>query len=289
MCRSICLRQYNFFLNQAIIPLTNFETMPRSLQNNSHNSLLAATDSILSFIPFADFVEGSKLQPLLASFDEVASQPGLSPLQQKQYIIQREWLTQLTVPQLEIILYSRGFINPAAGESYITLLGGNQHPLGRGSVHVDSNDPLAPPLIAANYLNNPFGASINPSFDSTPNPPKLDTSVAVEFVRFATSLLNIDSLASVAQNVTHPASFEDADILSHVKATIAPGCHILGSASMAPYNIGGVVDSELKVYNTTNLRVVDASIIPIHVGAHVQSLVYVIAEKAADIIQASSY
>lgn len=39
---------------------------------------------------------------------------------------------------------------------------------------------------------------------------------------------------------------------------------------MLPRDKGGVVDPKLKVYGTTNVRVVDISIIPLHVGAHTQ-------------------
>jgi hypothetical protein len=50
---------------------------------------------------------------------------------------------------------------------------------------------------------------------------------------------------------------------------------------MAPKDLGGVVDSSLRVWGTSNLRVVDASIIPSHVAAHTQSTVYAIAEKVS--------
>ena len=39
---------------------------------------------------------------------------------------------------------------------------------------------------------------------------------------------------------------------------------------MLPREKNGVVDPTLKVYGTTNLRVVDLSIVPLHVSAHTQ-------------------
>jgi choline dehydrogenase len=48
-----------------------------------------------------------------------------------------------------------------------------------------------------------------------------------------------------------------------------------------------VVDAHLLVYDTTNLRVVDASILPLQISAHLQSTLYGVAEKAADLIKAA--
>lgn len=41
----------------------------------------------------------------------------------------------------------------------------------------------------------------------------------------------------------------------------------------------GVVDNALKVYGVSNLRIADASIIPIPLAAHIQATVYAIGEK----------
>ena len=58
---------------------------------------------------------------------------------------------------------------------------------------------------------------------------------------------------------------------------------------MMSKDIGGVVDSNLKVYGTRNLRVVDASIFPLIPRGNIQTSVYAVAEKAADIIKADRF
>ena len=54
---------------------------------------------------------------------------------------------------------------------------------------------------------------------------------------------------------------------------------------MLPRDEGGVVDAKFKVYGTNNLRIVDASIFPLEPRGNLVSLVYAIAERAADFIK----
>ncbi len=64
--------------------------------------------------------------------------------------------------------------------------------------------------------------------------------------------------------------------------------HPIGTASMLPRDKGGVVDASLRVYGTKNLRVVDASIMPLHIAAHIQATIYGVAEYAAQIIKSQA-
>jgi hypothetical protein len=54
---------------------------------------------------------------------------------------------------------------------------------------------------------------------------------------------------------------------------------------MLPQASGGVVDTNLIVYGSANLRVIDASIMPLHLSAHLMATSYGVAEKGADIIK----
>lgn len=56
---------------------------------------------------------------------------------------------------------------------------------------------------------------------------------------------------------------------------------------MLPRENGGVVNTELKVYGTKNVRVVDASVLPFQLCGHLMSTLYAVAEKASDLIKES--
>ena len=62
--------------------------------------------------------------------------------------------------------------------------------------------------------------------------------------------------------------------------------HPTSTCAMLPRDKGGVVDERLRVWGTSRLRVVDTSVMPIIFRANIQSSVYAVAERAADIIRA---
>ncbi|ELU37226.1 GMC oxidoreductase domain-containing protein [Rhizoctonia solani AG-1 IA] len=148
--------------------------------------------------------------------------------------------------------------------------------------HINSSNPLVAPRIDPNYFSKSIGtlAALARGFLFT----------LVQTVRFGHKLSKTEPLASlvVARQDPAPEVTSNSAIIEYVKANAASIHHPIGTAALAPREIGGVVDVDLKVYGTANVRVVDASVIPLHIGTHIQRTVYGIAEKAANIIKGQS-
>ena len=66
------------------------------------------------------------------------------------------------------------------------------------------------------------------------------------------------------------------------------GHHASCSCAIGPRDEGGVVDGDFRVHDVTGLRVVDASVFPRIPGFFIASAVYMIGEKAADVILADN-
>lgn len=79
-----------------------------------------------------------------------------------------------------------------------------------------------------------------------------------------------------------PANASLAQISAVFQAVLAPVWHAVGSAGMRKREWGGVVDEEFRVYGVRGLRVVDASVVPVEVNGNPTSLIYALAEKAAE-------
>ncbi|KAJ7234408.1 alcohol oxidase [Mycena rebaudengoi] len=221
-----------------------------ALYQKTKTGFLNTRDSLLVFINSNDTVFPQKdVQNLIKELKGYLAGKALTPLQRTQFKIQLDWLQRGSVPQGEFIVKSMGLINPADNTNYMVLVSGLMHPLSRGTIHINSVDPLAPPVINPNYL----------SFD-------YDLHSLTNFASIGIKVAKNQPIANLLVEQQFPPPEDTGD-------------HLVGTAAMATRELGGVVDANLRVYGTSNLRIVDASIMPMIPGAHLQATVYAIAEK----------
>lgn len=167
------------------------------------------------------------------------------------------------MPQLELRLEAN-YVGATGyrGGKFITIFSTVMHPMSRGSAHINPAAPSGKPAIDLKYLTNEY-----------------DVRADIEGSKFARKVVETEP----GPDVTTDEQFRDFAI-----RTVNSFYHPIGTCAMLPKNEGGVVDSDLKVYGTKNLRVVDASIIPIQFSGHIQTAVYGIAELAAQKIIAAA-
>ncbi|KAI9725227.1 MAG: hypothetical protein M1828_003408 [Chrysothrix sp. TS-e1954] len=162
---------------------------------------------------------------------------------------------------VEILNSNAGGISPSV-----------MRPFSRGTTHINSTDPFTPPNIDPRYGSNP-----------------VDLDVLYESLLFHHLLLQTPAMQELDPYEWVPtANANESALRAYINSAIGTEYHPSGTCSMLPLDMGGVVDSNLLVYGTQNLRIVDASIYPIIPASHLQAVVYGVAEKAADIIKAAN-
>ena len=159
--------------------------------------------------------------------------------------------------------------------SFISLGACQSHVFSRGSSHIASRNASDPPKIDPQYLSDP-----------------LDLELFAMLVRFLEQLAQSPPLSHYLKRDgrrNHPSAYVDNldAAKDYIRATALSGYHPAGTCAMLPRKNGGVVSNQLIVYGTRNVRVVDASVMPLIPRGNLQSTVYAVAERAADLIKAS--
>ncbi len=145
-----------------------------------------------------------------------------------------------------------------------------------GEVVLRSADPQDTPLINFHYFDE--------SSDTAGE--DLQSVVAgIRFVRQLTAKLRAQGLIA-AEEQPGDALQSDEELADFVRST-AWGHHASCSCAIGPQAAGGVLGRDFRVYGAERLRVVDASVFPRIPGFFIASAVYMVAEKAADVILAS--
>jgi 4-pyridoxate dehydrogenase len=143
------------------------------------------------------------------------------------------------------------------------------HPDSRGEVLLRSADPRDPVRIHYNFF-------------SAPN----DLPTLREGVRRGREVAYQDAMAPFRGVETSPGPGVNTDdeIDAWIRKTTITAHHPAGSCPMGQWP-DSVVDPQLRVHGVERLRVVDASVMPDMVSAHINAAVLMIAEKASDFIR----
>ncbi|MCA0857729.1 GMC family oxidoreductase [Phaeobacter italicus] len=141
-------------------------------------------------------------------------------------------------------------------------------PKSRGSVTLESSDPMAAPRIDPGFLSDPE-----------------DLDVLMKGVRKTRQIMAAEPLARyIHKELFIEGEPDDAALEQHIRNRADTIYHPVGTCKMGMDDMA-VVDPQLRVHGLDGLRVVDASVMPRLVGGNTNAPTIMIAEKAADMIR----
>jgi choline dehydrogenase len=141
-------------------------------------------------------------------------------------------------------------------------------PEGRGTVRLDSPDPLAPPSVLFDYLRTEY-----------------DMQAMLFGLRLCRKIAEQPALRPyiVHELMPGPSVTTDAELSDYVRQSGVSNQHPTSSCAMG-HGPNTVVDPRLRVHGIEGLRVADASIMPVAVGGNTNAPTIMIGEKAASMI-----
>lgn len=160
-----------------------------------------------------------------------------------------------------------------------------------GNVSLSSADPRAVPYVNFRYFDDP-GATPAPAWQD-------DLRSVLEGIQFVRRINNhlflkgrvkhehIPGMEAPLPPLSSGPAGDSAALADTVKR-LSWGHHAAGTCRMGRSGDGSVVDHELRVHGARNLRVVDASVFPRIPGLFIAAAVYMIAEKASDLLLTGS-
>jgi choline dehydrogenase-like flavoprotein len=223
--------------------------------------------SMFSYTPLTPFSSREELESLKSVLDRYLVDDGSwSP-----FICKRNEFIRNAIGSANeataVSFLVRGKVVPSEIGNFISICSMLSHPFSTGSVHITSANPEDKLKIDFNYYSHP-----------------LDAEIHARHVQVLDKLARTEPLASyILPNGKrlpreHPAgTIEDTKELA--RAYAKTNYHPCGTCSL-----GAVVDSRLKVKGVQNLRIVDASVMPIIPRGNIITTVYAVAERAADIV-----
>jgi len=219
------------------------------------------------YVPLSHFVPAEKLNELASRAHSTTA---------RGQILKRRLSRKERLGQIEYI-FDVGNWSPfypaESGKKYATLLQILQYPFSHGSIHVKPDAPAGKPLIDPQFYDGEDGA--------------LDLEIQGLCAQFSQKLVNTRPLKDLIQKRVSPhAEANEEDTKEWLMENTIVDWHPVGTCAMGGKEgiEGGVVDERLRVYGVRGLRVVDASVMPLQISAHLQATVYAIAEKASQMV-----
>ncbi|KAF9034468.1 aryl-alcohol oxidase-like protein [Hymenopellis radicata] len=209
-----------------------------------------AANGVSNHMGFFRFPEDSEI---LAEFDDPTSGPG--------------------APHFELA-FANGFFTtsqqiPTSG-SFFSMINVIVTPTSRGEVTLTSNDPFAHPNIDPRMLSTDY-----------------DVQAMIGSVQAAQRFTAASAWSDVitgpfidSVNATTPEGIQE--YMSLWATTIK---HPFCTARLSSVEGEGVADGQLLLKNAAGVRIVDASVFPIIPAGHPQAMIYIVAERAADVIK----
>ena len=240
----------------------------------------------VAYLPFSQIIPADKLK---AWSQTVSSTKSSSPSSLRDRILAERLTDDTKLGQIEFY-FDLSMYNPyfetEPGKKYGTMLMMLQYPFSKGSMHIPPKPQGKPrttaedkPLIDPKYYQGPGG--------------NIDFQAMALCQRFADKITRTEPLSSIIVQRSFPPERSDGqaaqeeDFSDWVRANTITDWHPVGTCAMGGDEgiKAGVVDERLKVYGVEGLRVVDASIMPLQIAAHLQATVYAIGEKGAEMIK----
>lgn len=158
--------------------------------------------------------------------------------------------------------------NNIKNKEVVLIIVNECRPESRGYLELESADPKAKPKVYPQLLGSQRSLE------------KL--AIGIKQVR---RILSAPSIAPHVREEISPGSAveSDADIHQWLRDTVIDTVHPTGTCKMGPDHMA-VVDEQLRVHQIKNLRVIDASIMPVITSGNTNAPTIMIAEKGASMI-----
>ncbi len=247
----------------------------RDEYNHSRSGPLTVLPCSICYLPFSQAMPHEALTSIVSASSAVSAS-----LSEREHILHSRLSIGDNLGQIEYI-FDLGnwstFFDPdlSQGKKYGTMLQILQHPFSKGTIHIRPNGSTVTdkPIIDPQYYSGLRG--------------HLDLEIMTQCQRFAHRISETKPLADIIRGrVFPPPDISDDELREWVVQTTVTDWHPVGTCAMGGSGgiRTGVVDERLRVYGVGGLRVVDASIMPLQISAHLQATVYAIGEKAAHMI-----